>query len=86
MEPPILTGAVFHELRHHHKTVLDELDVPEVLEHERMGNGMRGIQGVYSQVTDAMRRRLVTTHGQVVRDEGGGSVLPVYSRFRVQPY
>jgi integrase len=26
--PPILSGAVFHGLRHHHKTMLDELDVP----------------------------------------------------------
>ncbi|WP_171064576.1 tyrosine-type recombinase/integrase [Actinomadura soli] len=59
-EPPILTGAVFHGLRHHHKTVLDELDVPEVIKHERMGHKMKGIQGVYSHVIDAMRRRLVT--------------------------
>lgn len=58
-EPPILTGAVFHGLRHHHKTILDELDVPEVIKHERMGHKMKGIQGVYSHVTDAMRRRLV---------------------------
>ncbi|WP_250904419.1 hypothetical protein [Actinomadura sp. NEAU-AAG7] len=56
---PILPGAVLHGLRHHHKTVLDELDVPEVLKQERMGHRMRGIQGVYSHVTDAMRRRLI---------------------------
>ncbi|WP_242907449.1 tyrosine-type recombinase/integrase [Actinomadura terrae] len=57
--PPILPGAVFHGLRHHHKTVLDELDVPDVLKQERMGHRMKGIQGVYSHVTDAMRRRLI---------------------------
>ncbi|TDC86498.1 tyrosine-type recombinase/integrase [Actinomadura sp. 7K507] len=59
-DPPILTGTVFHGLRHHHKTVLDELDLPEVIKHERMGHKMKGIQGVYSHVTDAMRKRVVT--------------------------
>ncbi|WP_433472560.1 hypothetical protein ACQPZP_27210 [Spirillospora sp. CA-142024] len=59
-QPPILLGAVFHGLRHHHKTILDELGVPEVIEHERMGHKMKGIQGVYSHVTETIRRRLVT--------------------------
>jgi integrase len=45
--PPILPGAVFHGLRHHHKTMLDELDVPEVLVCERMGHRMKGIGGRY---------------------------------------
>jgi integrase len=57
--PPILAGAVFHSLRHHHKTVLDELHVQDVLKCERMGHQMPGIQGVYSHVTDPMRRRLI---------------------------
>jgi hypothetical protein len=35
--PPVLTGAVFHGLRHFHKTVLEEADPPPVLVHERMG-------------------------------------------------
>ncbi|MFI0421741.1 hypothetical protein [Spongiactinospora sp. 9N601] len=56
--PPVVAGAVFHGLRHHHKTVLDELDVPEVLVCERMGHQMGGIQGRYSHVTELMRRRL----------------------------
>jgi integrase len=57
--PPISAGAVFHSLRHHHKTVLDELHVQDVLKCERMGHQMPGIQGVYSHVTDPMRRRLI---------------------------
>ncbi|GAA2449100.1 hypothetical protein GCM10010191_78240 [Actinomadura vinacea] len=59
--PPVLPGAVFHGLRHHHKTILDELDVPEVIRHEWMGHQMKGIQGVYSHVTDPMRQRRWTT-------------------------
>jgi integrase len=58
--PPILVGAVFHGLRHFHKTVLDESDPPPVLLHERMGHHMPGIQGVYSHVTTSMRKRLTT--------------------------
>lgn len=46
---PIAEAATFHGLRHLHKTILDELDLPEVLKHDRMGHRMRGISGVYSQ-------------------------------------
>ena len=49
---------VFHGLRHQHKTILDEIDVPEVIKCERMGHQMKGIQGVYGHVTDPMRRQL----------------------------
>ena len=53
--PPILTGAVFHGLRHHHKTILDELGIHDVIKYDRMGHRMPGIAGVYSHVTDPMR-------------------------------
>ena len=58
--PPVITGAVFHGLRHFHKTLLDEAGHPDVIVHERMGHQMPGIGGVYSHVTDAMRKRLIT--------------------------
>jgi hypothetical protein len=48
--------AAFTGMRHH-KTMLDELDVPEVLVCERMGHRMKGIGGRYSHVTQAMRHR-----------------------------
>lgn len=54
---PIAVGAVFHGLRHHHKTILDEPHVEEVLKYERMGHHMPGIGGLYSHVTIAMRQR-----------------------------
>lgn len=56
--PPILAGAVFHGLRHHHKTVLDELGTEDALKYERMGHRMPGIADVYSHVTEPMRRNL----------------------------
>jgi integrase len=56
---PILPGAVFHGLRHFHKTLLDEAGLPDVLVHERMGHQMPGIGGVYSHVTNAMREQLI---------------------------
>ena len=55
---PVITGAVFHGLRHLHKTMLDEAGHPDVIVHERMGHQMPGIGGLYSHVTDAMRKRL----------------------------
>lgn len=58
--PAIAPGAVFHGLRHHHKTTLDELHVEEVLKCERMGHHMPGISGRYSHVTDPMRHQLRT--------------------------
>ncbi|MFI0453546.1 hypothetical protein [Actinomadura sp. 6N118] len=56
--PPILPGAVFHGLRHHHKTMLDELGVGDAMKFERMGHRMPGIAGVYSHVSDQMRQDL----------------------------
>ncbi|MEV5705094.1 hypothetical protein [Actinoallomurus sp. NPDC052274] len=56
--PPILPGEVFHGLRHHHKTMLDELGIEDALKYERMGHQMPGIAGVYSHVTDSMRLKL----------------------------
>ncbi|MFG2000585.1 hypothetical protein ACGFNU_15715 [Spirillospora sp. NPDC048911] len=56
--PHVLPGAVFHGLRHHHKTMLDELGIDDALKYERMGHRMPGIAGVYSHVTDAMRHNL----------------------------
>ncbi|XRQ09237.1 hypothetical protein ACN3XK_74370 [Actinomadura welshii] len=56
--PPILPGAVFHGLRHHHKSMLDELGIQEALKFERMGHRMPGIAGVYSHATEPMRQSL----------------------------
>jgi integrase len=56
---PVLPGAVFHGLRHFHKTLLDELELPEVIVYERMGHHMPGIGGVYSHVTKPMRAQLI---------------------------
>ncbi|KAB2343756.1 tyrosine-type recombinase/integrase [Actinomadura rudentiformis] len=53
---PVLPGAVFHGLRHHHKTMLDELGVGDAVKFERMGHRMPGIAGVYSHVSDQMRQ------------------------------
>ncbi|WP_285663714.1 hypothetical protein [Actinorhabdospora filicis] len=57
---PIAQAATFHGSRHLHKTILDELDLPEVLEHDRMGYRMRGVSGVYSHVTPLMREQART--------------------------
>ncbi len=53
-----MPGAVFHGLRHFHKTLLDETGSPDMLVHERMGHQMPGIAGVYSHVTPTVRTQL----------------------------
>jgi integrase len=57
--PQILPGAVFHGLRHLHKSVLMEAGIPRVLQFERLGHELGGMDGVYGHVTEAMRTRLV---------------------------
>jgi hypothetical protein len=37
-------GLRFHDLRNSHKTLLTELGVPEVLQHERIGNHPPGMR------------------------------------------
>ncbi|GIG68505.1 hypothetical protein Pen01_48000 [Phytomonospora endophytica] len=38
----------------------NELELPEVLKHDRMGHQMRGVAAVYSHVTPAMRHQVRT--------------------------
>ncbi|GIH29635.1 hypothetical protein Aph01nite_79450 [Acrocarpospora phusangensis] len=57
--PTILPGGVFHGLRHLHKSVLMEAEIPRVLQFELLGHELGGIYGVYGHVTEAMRTRLV---------------------------
>lgn len=51
---PILPSLTFHGLRHTHKTWMIEDGVPEILQHQRLGHRMQGVQGIYSHPTQAM--------------------------------
>jgi len=56
---PNLTGKFKpHDSRHTHSTWLDHPDVHKVLQMDRRGHAMRGMDAVYLHVTDEMRRRL----------------------------
>jgi integrase len=57
--PPALAGMHFHDLRHTHKTWLIEDDIPEIVQARRLGHRLRGVRGIYSHVSPAMRQRLV---------------------------
>ncbi|GAB2795080.1 tyrosine-type recombinase/integrase [Amycolatopsis magusensis] len=56
---PIKPGMHFHDLRHTHKTWLIEDEIPEVLQHVRLGHKFHGIRGIYSHVTQLMIQRLL---------------------------
>jgi integrase len=58
-KPPICLGLRFHDLRHTHKTMLIELDVPEVLQDERLGHHPPGMRTVYAHTTPAMRTTMI---------------------------
>jgi hypothetical protein len=56
---PDLAGHVKpHDYRHTHSTWLDESDVPKVLQMDRRGHALSGMDATYLHVTDDMRRKL----------------------------
>ena len=56
---PNLTGKFKpHDDRHTHSTWLDASDVPKVLQMDRRGHAMPGMDSVYVHPTDEMRQRL----------------------------
>lgn len=57
---PVLPGLTFHGLRHTHKTWMIEDGVPEVLQHQRLGHRMPGVQGIYSHPTKTMTSHMLT--------------------------
>jgi integrase len=57
--PPICPGLRFHDLRHTHKNMLIELDVPEILHDERLGHHPPGMRAVYAHTTPAMRKQMI---------------------------
>ena len=58
-------GLTPHGLRHSHKTLMQELGVPAVLQDERMGHDDGSVQARYSHVTAAMRRQLLVELNEI---------------------
>jgi integrase len=56
---PICLGLRFHDLRHSHKNMLVELDVPEVLQDDRLAHRPPGMGIIYAHPTPAMREQMV---------------------------
>jgi integrase len=56
---PIAAGLTPHRLRHSHKTLMQELGVPAVLQDSRMGHFDGSVQARYSHITATMRRRFL---------------------------
>ena len=57
--PPICLGLRFHDLRHTQKNMLIELDVPEILQDERLGHHPPGMRATYAHTTPAMRKQMI---------------------------
>ena len=56
---PIFPGLRFHDLRHSHKNMLVELDVPEILQDDRLGHRPPGMRIIYAHTTPAMREQMI---------------------------
>ena len=69
--PPIVTGVHFHDLRHTHRTWLDEDHTPEVAQAHRLGHAIPGIRGVYAHVTPTMTTQLLEDLQARWLDNGG---------------
>ena len=68
---PNLTGKFKpHDDRHTHSTWLDASDVHKVLQMDRRGHAMRGMDAVYVHPTDEMRQRLCDVLEKLWQDGG----------------
>lgn len=56
---PIAKGMTPHGNRHSHRTLLEELGTPQKLINERIGHQDSSVQDRYTQVTDAMVKKLM---------------------------
>ena len=56
--PDLLGHVKPHDYRHTHSTWLDESSVPKVLQMDRRGHALSGMDATYIHVTDDMRHKL----------------------------
>jgi integrase len=68
---PIVAGMHFHDLRHTHRTWLDEDNVSEAAKAHRLGHAIPGIRGVYAHTTPIMTLRLLANLQTRWLDHGG---------------
>jgi integrase len=68
---PIIAGFRFHDLRHTHRTWMDEDGIAEPLKSQRLGHQLPGIRGVYAHVTEPMHPPLLAALQDRWLDSGG---------------
>jgi len=66
--PDLLGKFKPHDDRHTHSTWLDVSNLPKVIQMDRRGHAMQGMDSVYIHVTDGMRRQLCDYLEQLWRD------------------
>jgi integrase len=67
----ILPGLRFHDLRHTHRTWLDEDTLSESFKSQRLGHQIPGIRGVYAHITEPMHPPLLAVPQRRRLDAGG---------------
>lgn len=57
---PVWLGLHFHDFKHTHASILDDLGTHAAMRNYRLGHAVKGAPGVYSHPTDQMRADVVT--------------------------
>jgi integrase len=68
---PIIAGFRFRDLRHTHRTWMDEDGIAEALKSQRLGHQLPGIRGVYAHATEPMQAPLLAALQHRWLDSGG---------------
>jgi Phage integrase family len=55
---PLVPGLTAHGLRHGHRTWMAEDGIPDILAEQRLGHEVPGMRGLYTHVSDRMRKAL----------------------------
>lgn len=81
-EPAIWPGLKFHDLKHTHGALLDDLRVHPVMRDYRLGHVTPGTRGLYSHPTDQMRAELVSALQQFMVAWSSGGLRSAWPSWR----
>lgn len=81
--PPVaaMEGRRIYLLRHGHKEWMDEDGIPRIASEARMGHEVAGVEGLYSNVTPKMERRIIEgmqARWDAFMDQPGGLWAPPF--------
>lgn len=80
--PAIWPGLKFHDLKHTHKAILNDLMIHAVMQDYRLGHVTPGVPGVYSHPTERMRAELTDRLEEFVQRWAAGALSAAWPGWR----